>query len=278
MMQKQSNHPAARKTALITGASSGIGKAFAEVFAQNGFDLVLTARRESRLQALGKNLEQRYDTRHLVVPLDLADPLAPEALFKQITDQGMTVDALVNNAGYGVPGSFIDHPWKTHADFMQVLMTAVAHLCYLFLPGMIERGYGRIINVSSLNGIVPGSPFQTLYSGAKSFVVQLSQTLSMEVKHSNVNITAVCPGLTYSEFHDVTGTREQIGNIASYRWMDAETVARQGYDAVMKGDPLCINGRFNKIVYLLAKWLPNKKSLEMVARTSQKMRSKHTAR
>ena len=278
-MQRNTHHDIKnKKTALITGASSGIGKAFAEVFAQNGFNLVLTARRESRLQALGNSLEQRHNTRCLVIPLDLADPATPEALFKQAADHGVIIDALVNNAGYGVPGSFTDHPWKTHADFMQVLMTAVAHLCYLFLPGMIERGYGRIINVSSLNGIVPGSPFQTLYSGAKSFVVQLSQTLSMEVKHSGVNVTAVCPGLTYSEFHDVTGTREQIGNIARYRWMDAETVAGEGYDAVMKGEPLCINGRFNKLAYLLAKWLPHKKALDMVARTSEKMRSDDTVR
>ena len=261
-----------KRTALITGASAGIGEAFAAVFAKNHFDLILTARREERLLALGKSLKDRYGTNSTIIPADLSDQAAPQMIYNHISAEGLTLDALVNNAGYGVPGFYNEQPWQKQADFIQVLVTAVAHLCHLALPGMIERGYGRIINVSSLNGLVPGSPGQTLYGSAKSFIVQLSQTLYTETKGTGVQVTAVCPGFTYSEFHDVTGTRDLVNKIPGYRWMDADTVALQGYEAVMAGEPLCINGKFNKAAVLLAKWLPHKMALRLVEKGSKEIR------
>lgn len=137
---------------------------------------------------------------------------------------------------------------------------------------MIERGYGRIINVSSLNGVLPGSPGQTLYSGAKSFVIQFSQTLFLETEGTGVNVTAICPGFTYSEFHDVTGMREAVSKKPSLMWMDAETVARQGYEAVMKGESLYINGGVNRFLNLLVKLLPNKIALRLIAKSTKDMR------
>ncbi len=261
-----------KRTALITGASAGIGKAFAEVFAQNGFNLVLTARREDRLRDIQKQLSEQYEITVTVIPVDLHDLQAPQHLFDRIQEEGLVIDALVNNAGYGVPGFFHNTSWKKQADFIQVLVTAVAHLSHLFIPGMIKRGYGRIINVSSMNGILPGSPGQTLYSGAKAFVIQFSQTLFVETEGTGINVTAICPGLTFSEFHDVTGMREAVSKKPSRMWMDANTVAQQGYDAVMKGEHLLINGRFNRFIALLIKLLPNKKGLRMMQKNTKDMR------
>lgn len=260
------------KTALITGASAGIGKAFAEVFAQNGFDLVLTARREERLMELQEQLQKTHNVNVLILPADLSDPDVPQQLFDQIQSKGVVIDALVNNAGYGVPGYYHLTDWKKQQDFIQVLITAVSQLCHLYLPGMIERGYGRIINVSSLNGILPGSAGQSLYSGAKAFVIQLSQTLFLETEGTGVNVTALCPGLTYSEFHDVTGMREAVSRKSDLMWMDAETVAQQGYNAVMKGEFICVNGGVNRFLALLPKLLPRKTALRLMAKTTRDMR------
>jgi short-subunit dehydrogenase len=257
-----------KKTALVTGASAGIGKAFAEVFAQNSFDLVITARREERLVALQKALKQDYDVEVWAFPADLHDPAAPQQLYDRIQSKGLSIDALVNNAGYGVVGLYHETGWKTQADFIQVMITAMAQFCHVFLPGMLERGYGRIINVSSISGILPASPGYALYGGAKTFVTNLSQTLYLETEGTNVNVTALCPGFTHSEFHDVPEMQEEIHKYPSYMWMDAETVARQGFDAVMKGKPICVNGVVNRFICLLTKWLPNKRVLKMVANTT----------
>jgi len=253
-----------KKTAFITGASAGIGKAFAEVFAQNGFNLVLTARREDRLRELQKSIQDKFDVKVYPLPADLHNVEAPHELFDSIQSKGLQIDALVNNAGYSLPGSFHNTAWKDQAEFIQVLITSVAQFCHLFLPGMIKSGYGRIINVSSLSGILPGSAGFTLYSGAKSFVNQLSQTLFLETEGTGVNVTAICPGYTYTEFHDVNGMRESVNRLPSYMWMDAATVANQGFEAVMKGVPLYVNGATNRFFALLPKLLPNKRVLRMV--------------
>lgn len=244
------------RTALITGASSGIGEAFAEVFAAHGFNLVITARREERLRAVADRLEQHYGVRVLVFVADHARPDAAERLCAEIESRGLTIDALVNNAGYGVPGTFIASPWQRHQDMMQVMVVGLAELTYRLLPGMIERGYGRIINVASLAGLVPAPAGHTLYAAAKALVIKFSEALSHEVRRHNVFVTAVCPGFTISEFHDVTGTREQMKNLPPWMWMDSLTVARQGFDAVMAGTPIYINGRVNRTIALLVRYVP----------------------
>jgi short-subunit dehydrogenase len=143
------------RTALITGASSGIGEAFADVFAAEGFNLVITARREDRLRALAARLEQRYDTRVEVIVTDLEQPDAPARLASALEARGLNIDVLVNNAGYGVPGSLLAKRWDVHGRFLQIMVTAIVELTYRLLPGMIDRKYGRIINVASLAGLVP---------------------------------------------------------------------------------------------------------------------------
>jgi short-subunit dehydrogenase len=246
------------KTALVTGASAGIGKAFAGVFAEHGFDLVLVARREERLRELAGELGNQHDITARVIPTDLADPDAPQKIYDELESGGVTVDALVNNAGYGIPEHYIDSAWADQARFMQVMATAPAHLMHLFLPGMIERDYGRIINVSSLGGLMPGMAGHTLYSGVKSFLIKTSQSLMIELRGTGVHVTAICPGFTYTEYHDVIRTRESVSkDYPEFMWMTAEEVAHQGYDAVMAGTPVYVNGRLNAFFAGLMRFVPD---------------------
>lgn len=265
-----------KRTALITGASSGIGKAFTEHFAQEGWDVVITARRKARLDTLSEDLEKGYGTQVTVIAADLADPESPNNIYNEIQSKGIQIDGLVNNAGYGISGYFVDADWEKHRDFIQVLVTAVTHFCHLFLTQMIERRYGRIINVSSLNGLIPCSPGQSLYASAKSFLVSLSHTLQAEVADKGVHVCALCPGFTYSEFHDVTGTRELVGKIPKGQWLSAEAVAKMGFDAVMNGKPLCVTGRFSKINYTLTKFLPRTMIIDIMKKRSKKFRKIET--
>ena len=248
--------PSVKRTALITGASSGIGEAFAEVFAGEGFDLAITARREDRLQAVADRLRTKYGVRVEVFVVDLSKRDAVEQLCAQIAARGLHVDALVNNAGYGVPGSYTSSPWPRHDEFLQVLVTAVCELTYHLLPAMVERGYGRIINLASVAGLVPAPAGHTLYGASKAFVIKFSEALSNEVRRHNVHVTALCPGFTWSEFHDVTGTRAQMNALPRWMWLDAATVARQGFDAVMAGQAIYVNGRLYRTIVALVRYLP----------------------
>lgn len=258
--------------ALITGASAGIGAAFARELASRKVDLVLTARRLERLQRLASELRGKHAIKVEVIACDLADHDAPRHLTAQLEDRGIAIDMLINNAGYGVSGYFLSQPWQTQADFIQVLMTAPTELCHRLLPGMRERSHGRIINVASLAGHVPGSAGQTLYAGAKSYLIRLSQALQLEYGHEGVHTCALCPGFTWSEFHDVTGSREMMSKMPSWMWMDAETVVHQGLDAVERGDAVYINGRVNRTIKLMFKLIPDRLALHMISRQSRKFR------
>jgi uncharacterized protein len=239
------------KTALVTGASSGIGKAFAELLAQKGYALVLTARRGDRLDALAAELRDKYKVATQTLVADLAQPAASEQIVAELAARNLKVDLLVNNAGYGVPGSYVNVPWLDHERFMQVMVTAVLDLTYRLLPGMIERGWGRIINIASVAGMVPAPAGHTLYGASKSFVIKFSEALAAENGPKGVHVTAVCPGFTLSEFHDVTGTRDKMNSVPGLLWLKADAVAREGYDAVMKGHSVVVNGG----IYRFLVWL-----------------------
>jgi short-subunit dehydrogenase len=247
---------APKRTALITGASSGIGAAFCDEFAAHGYDLVVTARREDRLRDLAARLERQHGVRVHVVVDDLADPAAPERLVHELAARGLVIDALVNNAGYGMTGVYTGSEWRRHADFLQVMVVAVAELAHRLVPGMVERGHGRIINVASLAGLSPAPAGHTLYAASKAFVIKFSEALAHEVRRHGVHVTAVCPGFTLSEFHDVNGMRASVSKLPSFLWMDAATVAKQGYAAVEEGIPIYVNGRVNRVIAALVRYLP----------------------
>jgi len=260
------------RVALVTGASAGIGRAFAEVLAREGFDVILTARRTDRLEAIAQGLSQQFAVAVHVLPDDLADAHAPSRLVEAIVARGLTVDVLVNNAGYGVPGSYADTTWAQQRDFLQVMVTAVSELTHLVLPGMIERRWGRIVNVASLAALVPGVAGHTLYAASKAFLVRFSESLSLEGAPHGVHVTAVCPGFTRSEFHDVTGTRAQVDELPRFMWLEAATVAEEGYAAVMHGAPVVVNGRINRGLALASRLLPQRLVRGLMRRNAAKFR------
>lgn len=258
---------------LVTGASAGIGAAFARQLAALGHDLVLTARRLERLENLAAELRARHGGAVTVLPADLADPAAPRLLCEALAQRGLQVDWLVNNAGYGVPGSFEANDWAIHADSLRVLLTAPTELAWRLLPGMRRRGHGRIINVASLAGHLPGTAGHTLYAASKAYLIKFSQSLALENRASGVHVCALCPGFTRSEFHDVTGTRDKMDKLPGFMWLGAEEVVRQGIAAVERGDAVYITGRMNRAIKTLAQLLPDRWVLWLSARESKRYRN-----
>ena len=254
-----------RRTVLITGASAGIGAALARVYASRGWDLILTARRQGPLQALADELTTAHGVAATVIPEDLGDPAAPERLVAAIAARGLTVDGLVNNAGFSRVTGFLDTDLDAHRAMIQVMLTAPVELSRLLLPGMIQRGFGRVLNVASLAGQMPATGGDTLYGPIKSFLIKASQGLHLELRGTGVHVTALCPGYTYSEFHDVNGSREQVSSAyPKWMWMEADRVARIGWDAVEANRPRVTPGVANNVLAALGGLLPDALALKMV--------------
>lgn len=262
-----------RKLALVTGASAGIGAACARIFASHGYDVALTARRADRLERLGEEISLRFGVETLTVAADLADPAAPGQILDHLAAHGRVVDALVNNAGYGMAGTFADARWEDHRAFIQVMTAAPAELAHRVLPGMLARRFGRIVNVASVMGLVPGAAGSGLYAASKAFLIRFSQSLAQETHQTGVHVSALCPGLTYSEFHDVLGNRAQVSQAApDWMWLGADEVAAAGYEAVEAGRPLCVPGAPNKVVVALAKLLPEEWTMALMASRGGRLR------
>lgn len=259
-----------RGHALITGASSGIGAALAREYARRGVPLVLVARRAERLQALAAELSPQVEC--VVIAADLADPATPARLFEQTQARGLFIETLVNNAGYGVPGRYLSADWKTHADFLQVLMTSVAELTHRYLPAMEAAGRGRILNVASLAGLVPASAGHTLYGATKLWLIRFSESLDHESRQRGVHVTALCPGMTYTEFHDVNGMRDKVSKLPKGIWLTSEAVARLGVDAVEAGKPRIVTGRANRAIAALCKYLPDAVARALIGSRSKDFR------
>lgn len=256
--------------ALITGASAGIGAEFARQYAARGVPLVLTARRTDRLEALAAELRAQVDVQ--VVAADLADPAAVAALVSGIERRGITIGTLVNNAGYGVPGRYLRSDWAVHAAFLQVMVTSVAELTWRLLPQIRASGQGRIVNVASFAALVPGADGQTLYAPAKAWLVKFSQSLALENADAGVHVTALCPGFTYSEFHDVTGTRTKMARLPRWVWLDTAGVVRDGIQAVERGQVLAIPGWRWRLAHALLRHLPETWLLALMGRSSRRVR------
>lgn len=262
-----------RKLALVTGASAGIGAAFARIFASHGYDLALTARRGDRLEALAAEIRHRYGVETLTVTADLAEPEAPGQILDHLTAHGRAVDALINNAGYGLGGTYADSAWADQAAFIQVMMTAPSELAHRVLDGMRQRKFGRIINVASLAGLLPGSSGHTLYGATKAYMIRFSQSLHVELAGDGIHVTALCPGLTYSEFHDVNGTRAQFSAaVPPWMWQGADEVAATGYEAVEANRAISIPGTPNKAIAAFAKAIPDDWALALMDSQSVRLR------
>lgn len=243
------------RTALITGASAGIGAAFARHLASEGYALLLVARRADRLKELASELSAAHGIRCDVFAADLTASTAPAEIMAFANQQGIAIDVLINNAGLSGKTAFGDTPWSTLAAEIQLMMTALTELCHRVLPGMQARRWGRIINLSSLAALSPPGA-SLLYTGIKSYVLNMSQSLDMELKPQGIYVTALCPGFTRSEFHDHMGTGDAANKLPAVLWQDAEDVVKEGWQAVMNGKPICVPGLVNKIVASSLRPLP----------------------
>jgi short-subunit dehydrogenase len=255
-----------RRLALVTGASAGIGAALARIYASHGYDVALTARRQDRLERLADEVRLRYGVEAVVFAADLAQADAPGRITDHLAAHGRTVDVLANNAGYGLPGRFAESRWEDQRVFMQVLMSAPVELAHRLAPGMLARRFGRIVNVASLAGLAPGGTGSSLYGAMKSFLVRFSQSLHLETQGTGVHVTALCPGFTYSEFHDVAGSREEVSRtIPAWLWLGADEVAAAGYEAAEANRAVSVPGAPNKALAALAKLAPDDWALAALA-------------
>ncbi|SFS33414.1 SDR family NAD(P)-dependent oxidoreductase [Brevundimonas viscosa] len=257
---------------LVTGASAGIGAALARFYAANGWDVILTARRRAPLEALAAELAAT-GVSTTVVTADLSDPLAPPRLVDEIAARGLRIDGLVNNAGFSRTSGFLQTDPADHAAMIRVMLAAPVELARLYAPMMVERGFGRILNVASLAGEMPATGGDTLYGPIKSFLIKASQGLHLELRGTGVHVTALCPGYTLTEFHDVNGTREQVSAAyPAWMWQTAEQVARVGYRACELNRPKATPGAANVLLAALGKHLPDALALAMVGGHARRLR------
>lgn len=245
----------ASKTAVVTGASAGIGAAFARHLASAGHDLVLVARREERLKSLAEDIRATHPVRCDVFAADLADAGAPAAIVGHVDAVGGVIDILINNAGLSGNTAFADTPWTELADELQLMATAPTNLSRLVAPGMRDRGWGRIVNVASIAALLP-PPAGLLYTPIKRYILDLSRALHAELAPNGVHVTALCPGFTRTEFHEVMGTQAEADRLPGFLWSSPEDVVAAGWRAVEAGRPVCIPGRVNSVLAAAARPLP----------------------
>ncbi len=246
--------PRDRLTALITGASTGIGYDLARLMAPD-FDLILVARSRDRLENLRHELQAKYRTQIHNMPADLSRPEAPEGLFAEIARRGLQVDALINNAGFGVYGRFSETSLHDELQMVQLNLTALTYLTKLALPGMLERRHGRIMNVASTAGFQPG-PLMAVYYATKAYVISFSEAIANELKGTGVTVTCLCPGPTETEF----ASRAHLERTRLFKLggMTSESVARIGLRAMLRGRTLVIPGVKNKLLAQSTRFAPRK--------------------
>jgi short-subunit dehydrogenase len=239
---------------LITGASGGIGAELAKVAAAHGHDLVLVARDLGPLQTLAGALTKRHNNTVRVVSKDLSGPQAAQQLFDELQASGIVVDLLINNAGFGLYGQFWHSDTARTLDMLHVNVVTLTHLCRLFLPQMIERGRGRVLNVASIAAFQPG-PMMAVYYASKAYVLSFSEALANELKGSGVTMTALCPGLTRTRFAQRAG----LDLSRLFRWVpvsDPQRVAIVGYRAMMRGKTTAIPGVMSRLVAFSTRFAP----------------------
>jgi len=253
---------AKRTWALVTGASSGIGREIARVLAEKGFNLVLTARTQNALDDLAAELTAQHGTSARVIVADLARPGAAASLYEQVTQAGVQIEALVNNAGFATFGPFSITDLAVERDELQVNVVALTELTKLFLAGMLARRRGRVLNVASTAAFQAG-PFMAVYHASKSYVLHFSEALAEEVRGSGVTVTAVCPGYT------ATGFQKRAGIVHSKLFdgkLTAAAVARIGIDAMLRGRTLVIPGFTNAALALLVRLVPRRVVASAISR------------
>jgi len=250
-------------TALVTGASSGIGAELARVLPRHGHGLVLVARDRDRLHRLADELAQQHGSDVVVLPHDLSHPDAPEAIVRELGERSLVADILVNNAGMIVYGRFWETDWEDERRMLWVNLMALTRLTKLILPGMKARGRGRILNVGSVGSFVP-SPRNAVYSATKAYLLSLSEAIAEELQGSGVTVTAVCPGAVRSELQQRAGMTHV--RLLRSGVLDASRVAEYAYRAMMAGKRLAIPDLRTRIQVSLVRFLPRARAVRMAGR------------
>ncbi len=255
-----------KKTALITGASSGLGLELAQLFAADGHDVVLVARRKPELEALAARLVAERGVQAHVVPEDLADAASPERLVAELARRGLEIEFLVNNAGFGARGQFAALDLRRQLDMIQVNVATLVHLTGLLVPGMIARKSGRILNLGSTAGFQPG-PGMAIYYATKAFVNSFTEALSFELRGTGVTATVSCPGATATEFGRVADNgRSRLFKAGA---MSAPGVAAAAYRAMMAGKVSLVHGARNKLLIQSQRLAPRATVRAVAARLNQ---------
>jgi len=236
---------------LITGASSGLGSELASLFAEQGGGLILVARQKDKLQQVASALNARHHTKALIIQQDLSLSNAAEIVFEQVNQWKIPIDTLVNNAGFYVQGPFSATVWQREQELIQLQCINLTKLTKLFLPGMVKRKTGRILNVCSTGSFMPG-PFNAIYCAVKGYVLSFSEALAEELSGSGIQVTALCPGGINTSFQDLNKRKQSLINPL----MEASVVAQKGYNGFMKGKRVVVPGLSNKIQVFAVRLLP----------------------
>jgi uncharacterized protein len=263
-----SNNPEQRKrTALITGASSGIGFEFTRLFARDGFDLVVVARDQSRLAKIAYEWSRRFDVAVTVIAKDLSQWTAAQEVYQEVQNEGIEVDVLVNNAGFNVYGPFAATDSQRELEMAHVNMIALTQLTKLFLPAMLQRNSGKVLNVASTAAFTPG-PYAAVYCASKAYVLSFSEALAEELRGTGVSVTTLCPGPTRTKFAeraDMTETKIFQGRLAG-----AREVAEAGYNALMQERTTLVVGLANRLLVFSLRFSPR----TLVARVAKNLLSR----
>jgi len=231
-----------RQWALITGASAGLGQEFARQLAASGKNLILVARRAEPMEELAMVLRQSAGIEVRIFTADLSEPEAPSAIFDFTREQGLSIDYLVNNAGANGPDLLTSRDWSKHRAYFELMMTSVAAMCHFFVPPMQERGFGRVVNVASVAGLI-AAPGDYSYGSTKAYLVALSKSMAPIVKPDGVHVLALCPGFTHTDFHNSPKLTEMKRQSPGFLWHDADVVIREGLVALEKGKSVYASGR-----------------------------------
>lgn len=235
------------RTALITGASAGLGSEFARQLAARGIDVVLVARRREALESLAAELEASHGIDARVLVADLSEPGAPAELCRATQGLGIDIDYLVNNAGAEGPDLIRERDWQTHDAYLRLMMTSVAAMCHEFIPPMLERGFGRVINVASVAGrMTVGGDYS--YGPTKAYLIALSKALASSFRSRGVYVMALCPGFTHTEFHASDRLTAMKQATPSFIWYDADVVVGEGLAALEKGRDEYTSGRLYRFL------------------------------